>query len=156
MSIVSFFKDQIGTSSYRGSSDSAGGRRLAVAAGVTAASTAIGAVVGAQRQAADVVTHSTVTYPETETVQIGTHHETGGFHTHYSFSDGEFKYGYDPLWSHDEPDYETRNTGRMLSKDVAHHTKGFPNTVLSGALLGLGVGVALSVGYAALDASLNS
>lgn len=129
---------------------------VGLAAGVTAASTGIGYAIGAQHQAVDVVTHTQVPYPETVTLQTGTHTETGGFHYHYSFTNGRFEYGWDPFYSHDEPTFETHETGRTLYRDVAHHTAGFPHTAIGGALVGFGVGVGLCTAAAIINGIINS
>lgn len=124
---------------YRGAS--ALKAEVGLAAGWTAATTAAGYAIGATHQARDVVTHEQIPYKETVTVQVGTHTENGGFHYHYDLFNGKWDYSWDPLWSHDEPTYETRETGRTLVHDVTHHTVGAPYTAVGGAIMGLGVGV---------------
>lgn len=100
------------------------------------------------------MTHEAVPYPETITVKVGEHTETGGFH--YSFMDGKYEYGYDPLWSHTVDDYQQQQTGRILYRDVTHHTVGAPYTALQGAAIGFGVGVVTgAVGVAIVEMIKN-
>lgn len=132
-----------------------------IVGGATAVGAGIGAAVGASRQAQDVVTIEKVPYPESYQVQVGTHTEHGCYQYHYgyNFSSGNFDYhyGYDSSCTRTVPTYETRYTGRTLYNDVKHHTVGFPNSIVQGALLGGTLGFVAGVaGSIALRAAADS
>jgi hypothetical protein len=119
--------------------------KLGAAAGWVGLTTAAGAYLGHQRQLADTVTVERIPYAETRQVPIGTRTEHGCYQYHYGydFSKSEFgyHYGYDSSCTQQVTDYRTEPTGNTLIREVHHHSKGFPNTLAQGALLGLGVGV---------------
>jgi len=123
--------------------------KLGAAAGWVGLTTAAGAYLGHQRQLADQVTVERIPYPETRQVAIGSHTESGCYQYHYGYDalNGEFgyHYGYDASCTQTVTDYRTEETGRTLIREVHHHSKGFPNTAVQGALLGLGVGVVTGV-----------
>lgn len=131
----------------------------AVVGSATVLGAGIGAAIGASRQAQDVVTIEQVPYPESYQVQVGTHIEHGCYQYHYGYDafKGEFgfHYGYDASCRQEVPTYETRYTGNTLYREVKHHSVGFPNTVVQGALLGgtvgLVAGIAGSVAMRALS-----
>ncbi len=141
-----FFKKNIGSSRDFGDSPNTG---KYIVGGATALGAGIGAVIGARRAAEDVVTIEKVPYQETVQVQTGTETVHGCYEYHYGYDmmEGEYgyHYGYNSLCVETRPTYETRYTGRTLHRDVKHHTVGFPNTMLSGALLGAGVGLAAGI-----------
>ena len=145
-SISSFFRNNVGRSQDFASSPKA---NAALIGGATALGAGIGAAIGAARQAEDVVTIEQVPYQETVRVQVGTQVQHGCYQYHYGYDamNGEFgyHYGYDSSCTEVVPKYETRYTGRTLHKEVKHHSVGFPNTVVQGALLGVGVGLATGI-----------
>ena len=145
MNISSFFKKHIKAPDDFKSS----GPNKALIAGTTLAGAGIGALIGAERQARDVVTIEKVPYPETIRVQDGTRIQRGCHQFHYGYDafEGEWGYhfGYDSSCRKTVPNYVTRETGRTLYKDVKHHTVGFPNTVFGGAVLGAGIGLVAGI-----------
>lgn len=157
-SVKSFFRNNVGQSRDFATSPQGS---AAVIGGATVLGAGIGAAIGASRQAEDVVTVEQVPYPETVRVQVGTRVQHGCYQYHYGYDamEGEFgyHYGYDASCTKTVPNYETRYTGRTLYKDVKHHTVGFPNTMLQGALVGAGVGLATGiVGSVAMRALAQS
>ena len=115
----------------------------------TAIGAGIGAMVGADRAARDVVTIEEVPYPESFQVQVGTTTRQGCYQYHYGYDmiEGEFDYhyGYDSSCTKEVPNYETQFTGKTLYKDVKHHSIKFPNTMFQGLLLGAGIGLATGI-----------
>ncbi|MEW6280831.1 MAG: hypothetical protein AB1758_19610 [Candidatus Eremiobacterota bacterium] len=113
-------------------------QKLAIAGGWTLLATGVGAAIGAARQARDVVTISQVPVPETVRVQVGTAWTP---HCWIPMQTGDIT-TYMPSCYWDDPVYADQPTGRILGyRDVPNHSVGFPNTVLQGALLGMGIGV---------------
>lgn len=129
-------------------------RYAAMGAGV-AATTGVGALIGhrigAANEAKDVVTIEHVPYRETERVYVGTRTQWGCYRTNY-----EGEYGYDPTCIKQVPEYETRYTGRILQREVKHHTVNRPYTALGGAFMGAGIGLAVGIaGSLAVNAILD-
>jgi hypothetical protein len=123
-----------------------------VAAGEAAIGAAVGAKVGAEHQTRDIVTHETVVRDVMKNVQVGEKTVTGGYHYHYGMHmnmDGEmefgYHYGYDPLWTHQEPIYEKVPTGEKVSEVVTHHTEKFPYTTIQGIIAGTLIGGVVGV-----------
>ena len=112
----------------------------AVVGGATLTGALIGGKLGAAHEAKDMVTIEQVPYRETVRVRTGTRTQFGCFRMKY---DGE--YGYDPTCIKRVPEYETRYTGRILHREVKHHTVSRPYTMWGGALMGAGVGLAVGV-----------
>jgi hypothetical protein len=156
-SVRNFLNTHIGASSqdYQRSGPSSGQITAGAAIGGGLLGMGVGAAIGASRQAADVVTVEQVPYPESYREAVGTRTSMGCFEYHYNFGSGEYEYGYNPLCVETVTDYETRYTGRTLYKEVHHHSVGFPNTMLQGALVGLGLGVATGVAGAVLYNALK-
>ena len=156
--IRSFLKKNIGTASDFGSSANTG---KVIVGTTTAIGAGIGAMVGADRAAEDVVTIEKVPYPESYQVQVGTKTQHGCYQYHYGYDafEGEFSYhyGYDSTCTEQVPNYETRYTGKTLYKDVKHHSVGFPNTMFQGLVLGAGIGLATGIaGSVAMKAVLDN
>lgn len=132
-------------------------RTTVLVGSATVAGAAVGAMIGQARQTQDVVTIENRPYPETVQVPVGTRTVHGCYEYHYGYDamEGEFgyHYGYNPSCTEQQTVYETQLTGRTLYQEIKHHTVGFPNTVLQGALLGAGVGL---VGGVAAAVLLNS
>jgi len=126
----------------RGPSDSV---KLGVAAGWVGLTTAAGAYLGHQRGLSNQVTVEQVPYAETRQVAVGTRTQHGCYQYHYGYDaiNGEFgyHYGYDASCTQQVTDYRTEETGRILFREVKHHSQAFPRSAAQGALLGLGVGV---------------
>lgn len=144
--IKSFFRNNVGrTNDFATSPEGS----AAVIGGATLLGAGVGAAIGSSREARDVVTIEKVPYPESYQVQVGTRIQHGCYQYHYGYDamEGEFgyHYGYDASCTKTVPNYETRYTGRTLYRDVKHHSVGFPNTVVQGALLGAGVGLATGI-----------
>lgn len=144
--LTSFFNKNIGRSNDFASSPQA---TATVVGGATALGAGIGAAIGSSRQARDVVTIEQVPYAESYQVQVGTKTVHGCHEYHYGYDafEGEFgyHYGYNPSCVEQRPVYETRYTGQTLYREVKHHSVGFPNTIVQGALLGAGVGLAAGI-----------
>ena len=119
--------------------------QLGMAAGWAGLTTAAGAYLGHQRGLTDQVTVEQVPYAETRQVAVGTRTEHGCYQYHYGYDalNGEFgyHYGYDASCTQQVTDYRTEATGRILHREVRHHSQSFPRNAAQGALLGLGVGV---------------
>lgn len=139
-SLRNFVSTHIGASSdYQGASTA---RKAAVVGGWAALTTGVGAAIGAAREAQDVVTYSQQPVYETYRVQTGT---SWNSHCTIPMQVGDMTI-YQPGCYWEDPVYTTYRTDRVIGHEqVAHHTVGFPNTVLQGALLGLGLGLATGV-----------
>lgn len=154
--IKSFFRNNVGASNDYGSDVAT----KAVVGGATVVGAGIGAIIGSNRQAQDVVTIEKVPYPETIRVQEGTRVQHGCYQYHYGYDafEGEFgyHYGYDSSCRKTVPNYVNRPTGRTLYRDVKHHTVGFPNTMVQGMVLGAGIGLATGIAGAVAMRALAS
>ena len=110
--------------------------------GWAALTTGVGAAIGASRQAQDVVTFTHEPVFETYRVQTGT---SWNSHCSIPMQVGDVTI-YQPSCYWDDPVYTTYRTDRVIGHEqVAHHTVGFPNTMLQGAALGFGLGLATGV-----------
>jgi hypothetical protein len=143
--IRAFMRNNVGQSNDFGSDTAT----KAVVGGATLVGAGIGAIIGSNRQAADVVTIEKVPYAETVTVQDGTRIQQGCYQYHYGYNafEGEFEYhyGYDSSCRKTVPNYVQQPTGRTLYKDVKHHTLDFPRTMVQGMILGAGIGLAAGI-----------
>lgn len=139
-SLRNFVQTHIGTSSdYEGASTA---KKAAMVGGWAALTTGVGAAIGASRQAQDVVTYTQEPIFETYRVQTGT---SWNSHCTIPMQAGDMTI-YQPGCYWEDPVYTTYRTDRVIGHEqVAHHSVGFPNTVVQGALLGLGVGVVTGV-----------
>jgi hypothetical protein len=124
-----------------------------VAAAETAVGGAVGYTIGADHQAADVVTHETIMKDVMKSVAVGEKTVTGGYHYHYGghmdASSGNYEfgyhYGYDASWTHQETMYEQVPTGEKVPVHLTHHTQSAPYTALQGLALGSLIGGAIGV-----------